>query len=46
MKKLFVLVASAFMLQACDDGDITLESFNFDTVTIQECTDNNLIFKI
>ena len=46
MKKLFVLVASVFMLQACDDGDITLESFNFDTVNIQECTDNNLIFKI
>ena len=46
MKKLFVLVASVFMLQACDDGDITLESFNFDTVNIQECPDNNLIFKI
>ena len=46
MKKLIVLVASVFMLQACDDGDITLESFNFDTVNIQECTDNNLIFKI
>mgnify|MGYP003459866574 CR=1 FL=1 len=46
MKKLLVLVASVFMLQACDDGDITLESFNFDDVAIQECTDNNLIFKI
>ena len=46
MKKLIVLVASVFMLQACDDGDITLESFNFDTVNIQECTNNNLIFKI
>jgi hypothetical protein len=46
MKKLIVLVASVFMLQACDDGDITLESFNFDSVTVQECTDNNLIFKI
>ena len=46
MKKLIVLVASVFMLQACDDGDITLESFNFDTVNIQECTTNNLIFKI
>ena len=46
MKKLIVLVSSIFMLQACDDGDITLESFNFDTVNIQECTDNNLIFKI
>ena len=46
MKKLIVLVASVFMLQACDDGDITLESFNFDTATIQNCTDNNLVFKI
>ncbi len=46
MKKLIVLVASIFVLQACDDGDITLESFNFDTVSIQECPDNNLIFKI
>lgn len=46
MKKLFVLVASVFMLQACDDGDITLESFNFNSAIVRECTDNNLIFKI
>lgn len=46
MKKLIVLVASIFMLQACDDGDITLESFNFDTVNIQKCSNNNLVFKI
>lgn len=46
MKKLIVLAASIFMLQACDDGDITLESFNFDTVAVQNCSDNNLVFKI
>ena len=46
MKKLIVLAASIFMLQACDDGDITLESFNFDEQIVRECTDNNLIFKI
>ena len=46
MKKLIVLVASIFMFQACDDGDITLESFNFDTVNIQKCSNNNLVFKI
>ena len=46
MKKLIVLVASVFMLQACDDGDINLESFNFDGQIVRECTDNNLIFKI
>ncbi len=46
MKKLIVLVASIFMLQACDDGEITLESFNFDTVAVQNCSNNNLVFKI
>ena len=46
MKKLVILVASIFLLQACDDGDIALESFNFDNVLIQNCTSNNLVFKI
>lgn len=46
MKKLLVLAASVFLLQACDDGDITLESFNFDTVNVQECSTNDLVFKI
>ena len=46
MKKLLVLAASVFLLQACDNGDITLESFNFDTVDVQECTTNDLVFKI
>ncbi len=34
------------MLQACDDGDITLESFNFDTVAVQNCPTNDLVYKI
>ena len=46
MKKIIVLLASVFMLQACDDGDITLESFNFDTVTAKKCPTNNLVYKI
>ena len=46
MKKLFVLVAFIFLLQACDDGDLTLESFNFDSASVQNCTTNNLVFKI
>jgi hypothetical protein len=39
MKKLIVIVASVFMLQACDDGDLTLEKFNFNNETVQECND-------
>lgn len=46
MKKLIILLASTFLFPSCDDGDITLESFNFDAATIQNCTDNNLVFKI
>jgi len=46
MKKILVLIASVFLIQSCDDGDLTLESFNFDSVDIKECPDNNLIFKI
>ena len=46
MKKLIVLVASVFMLQACDDGDITLESFNFNPENVDNCPNNNLVFNI
>jgi hypothetical protein len=46
MKKLLFLIASILLLQACDDGDITLESFDFETATVQSCPSNNLVFKI
>ena len=46
MKKLLFLIASILLLQACDDGDITLKSFNFETATVQSCTSSNLVFKI
>ncbi|MFD2909432.1 hypothetical protein ACFSX9_11900 [Flavobacterium ardleyense] len=46
MKKIIILLAAVFMLQACDDGDITLESFNFDSVTAKKCPTNNLVYKI
>ena len=45
MKKFFALVLT-ILLFSCDDGDITLQSFAFDTQSVQKCSDNNLIFKI
>lgn len=45
MKKLFGLLVCALLLSGCDDGDIVLQSFNFDNETIQTCTDKDLLFK-
>lgn len=39
MKKIIVLLASVFIFQSCDDGDLTLETFNFNNETVQECND-------
>lgn len=46
MKKILLFLFVAFNLSSCDDGDITLESFNFDDGLIQKCPDSKeLIFK-
>lgn len=45
MKKFLGLLVFALLLSGCDDGDMVLESFNFDTASIQKCSDNQLLFK-
>ncbi|MEZ4854185.1 hypothetical protein [Flavobacterium sp.] len=46
-KKSFLFVFSFFiLLSSCDDGDITLQSFNFSEQPIQKCGDNYLLFKV
>ena len=44
MKKLLFLISIVFMYNSCDDGDITLESFNFSSQQIQKCSDDNKTF--
>jgi hypothetical protein len=46
MKKLFGLLVFALLLSSCDDGDLVLESFNFDSASIQKCDDKEILFKI
>lgn len=48
MKRFLGLLVCAFIFNSCDDGDITLENFNFDTAAaVNDCTvNNNLYFKI
>lgn len=47
MKKIVTLLLVLISLSSCDDGELTLESFNFEDVNIQKCSDINsyLIFK-
>lgn len=42
MKKILVLIALVFLFQSCDDGDLALESFNFNNETVKKC--NNLLY--
>ena len=44
MKKLLFLVSIVFLFNSCDDGDITLESFNFTSQTILKCNEDSKPF--
>lgn len=46
MKKFLSLLAIAFFLNSCNDGDLTQETIDFETATTQSCTINNLIYKL
>ena len=46
MKKILSLLVCIFVLSACDDGDMTFDSFDFSEVTSSSCTNNNLVFKV
>jgi len=46
MKRSISMFILALSLTACDDGDITLQSFDFEAQAIQKCTTNELLFKI
>ena len=43
MRKLFSILSILVLLTSCDDGDITLESFNFEGQTILDCDANDLL---
>ena len=47
MKKYASLLLFAFLLNGCDDGNVTVDTIDFTTVTAQSCTDTNeLIYKL
>ena len=46
MRYIWALLVSVLLLTSCDDGDIIIDSFNFDTAQVQKCTTSNTLYKI
>lgn len=46
MKKALSLLVLLALFNACDDGNLTQEDISFDAVTTQNCTTNNIIYKL
>ncbi|SHG09655.1 hypothetical protein SAMN05443549_10231 [Flavobacterium fluvii] len=46
MKRVVSLLIFVLFLNGCDDGDLTMETIDFEDAATQSCTTNNLIFKL
>lgn len=46
MKNIWGLLVFILLLNGCDDGDLTVETINFDDVAINECETNDILYKI
>lgn len=46
MKKIISLLVCAIVLNSCDDGDLIQENISFEEVATQNCSLNNIIYKL
>ncbi|MCV9926881.1 hypothetical protein OIU83_04430 [Flavobacterium sp. LS1R49] len=46
MKKIASLVLFAFLLNGCDDGNLSVDIINFEDTATLSCTTNNIIYKL
>ncbi len=46
MKKVLSLLVFVILLNSCDDGNLTLETINFENTTTQSCSTNDILFKL
>jgi len=46
MKKLIGVFIFCFLLHSCDDGDIVVETINFDNITAVKCANKQIVYKI
>lgn len=46
MKRVVSLLVFVLLLNGCDDGNLTLETINFEDVATQSCSTNSIIYKL
>ncbi|TRX22176.1 hypothetical protein FNW25_04285 [Flavobacterium franklandianum] len=46
MKRVFSLLIFVLLLNGCDDGNLTLETIDFEDGETKNCSDNNIIYKL
>lgn len=46
MKRFLGILICAFAFNGCDDGDLTLETINFENAQTQSCSTNDIIYKL
>jgi hypothetical protein len=46
MKKFLGILICVIAFSGCDDGDLIVDTINFDDVNTSTCADNNLLFKL
>ena len=46
MKRVVCLLFFVLFLNGCDDGDLTMESIDFEEATTQSCSTNDIIYKL
>lgn len=46
MKRIIGLLVFVLLLSGCDDGDLIQETINFEDVTTQNCSTNEIIYKL
>ena len=46
MKRVFSLLVLVFLLNSCDDGNLTLETIDFEDAQTLSCSTNNIIYKL
>jgi hypothetical protein len=46
MKRIVGLLILVLLLNGCDDGNLVLETINFEDATTQSCSTNNILYKL